>query len=164
MTTGAASRTPRQAKHPCNREATIGESGKGAYVEEVFEGHLKFWAFVAFAAIWLWAGLEMEGSLMTRAIAGVIVAGILFFVGMISLVLPLALAPLALFSAWFFAHGMHPAERARAIEALRQERQRQAEIAARARAMAPPAQRHNGLLLALLALWAGWRIGKDDEA
>lgn len=124
---------------------------------------LRFWAVVAFGAIWLWAGLEVGGGLWVRAIVGLIVAMVLFFIGMVALVLPLILVPLALLSAWLFARAMHPGERAREIESLRQARRARLEIETRAQAMTPPAQRHNTVLLGLLALWLGWQLGKDKD-
>lgn len=141
----------------------MSEASKGEYIEEVFEDHLRFWAAVAFGVIWLWAGLEMDGDLWVRTVAGFILAAVLFFLGMIALVLPLILALLALSSAYLVARDMHPGERAREIEAIRQARQTRLEMEARARAMAPPAQRHNTVLLGLLALWLGWQLGKDKD-
>lgn len=133
------------------------------YIEEVLEDHLYFWAAVAFGAIWLWAGLEVGGGLWVRAIVGLIVAMVLFFIGMVGLVLPLILVPSALLSAWLFARAMHPDERAREIESLRQARRARLEVETQAQTMTPPAQRHHTVLLGLLALWLGWQLGKDKD-
>ncbi len=136
--------------------------GLGAYIGKVFEGHWWFWTYSAplWITLWLWL-IEDQ-----RFIVALMLAVLLWFLGTVALLIPLAAAILALTSALFVGAGLTPLQRQVAVQHDIVER------AARAQAATHPAtaptptrpapQRVHWIWPLLLGLWIGHAWGKDD--
>jgi xanthosine utilization system XapX-like protein len=129
------------------------------YAEAVWEGHFLFWNVVSMLTGWVWlVWAEDMGGL-----AAGVVEGVLWALGSLLLVLPIALALLAGLSGWLVGAGLSPVERWRVVESIRAAEASKARTAAPAPAVkAQPRPASSGWLVPLLlGLWIGSAWGDD---
>jgi hypothetical protein len=129
------------------------------YAEAVWEGHFLFWNVLIMLIGWAWL-VWAEG--MGWLAAGV-VEGVLWALGYLLLVLPIALGLLAGLSAWLVGAGLSPVERWRVVESIRAAEASEARTFASApAATAQPRPASSGWLVPLLlGLWIGSAWGDD---
>lgn len=153
-----AAPVPRVASPPARRPAWSAV-GLGAYMAEVFVPHWIFWIFSAPVGIMLWLWLVDDQMF----IVALILAVLLWFLGSVALLIPIAAALLALASAFFIGAGLTPPQRHVAVQHAIAARAAQAQAtAATSMSSAPQPRRGNWVWPLLLGLWIGSAWGGDE--
>ncbi|MFN3612056.1 hypothetical protein [Tepidimonas sp.] len=158
LTARATRLAPHPAAHRPGRPAWS-PLGLGRYVGEVFALHWAFWMLTAPVGITLWFWLVDDQELLVALILGVL----LWLLGSVVLVIPLATAVLALASALVVGAGLTPLQRQAAVQQAQAERAVRAQAApADAPAATSAPQRVHWVWPLLLGLWIGSAWGGDE--
>ena len=149
---------PRVVRQPPLRPSWSPQ-GLGGYVGEVFAQHWTFWLFTAPAWITLWFWVVEDEMFLVALILGVL----LWLLGSVILIIPIAAGLLALASSFLAGAGLTPPQRQAVVQHAAAERalRRQA-AAALAAPTAPPPRRGSWVWPLLLGLWIGSAWGQDD--
>ncbi|TSE20589.1 hypothetical protein Talka_00939 [Tepidimonas alkaliphilus] len=154
-----ACRSPRRAAHQPSVRPPWSPQGLGGYIGEVFERHWMFWFFTAPAWITLWFWVAEDQMFLVALILGVL----LWLLGSVILIIPIAAGLLALASSFLAGAGLTPLQRQAVVQhaAAERARQRQTAVAVAAPTTSPP-QRGSWVWPLLLGLWIGSAWGADD--
>lgn len=152
-----ATRTaPRVARHRPGRPSWSAQ-GLGSYLGEVFEQHWVVWMLAAPVAVTLWFWLVEDQMFLVALILGVL----LWLIGSVILVIPLAAGLLALASALAVGAGLTPPQRQAVVQHAAAQRAAWAQAAAATPPSAPP-RRGSWVWPLLIGLWIGSAWGADE--
>lgn len=154
-----AFRSPLRAVRQPPARPSWSPQGLGGYIGEVFAQHWTFWLLTAPAWITLWFWVIEDQMFLVALILGVL----LWLLGSVILVIPIAAGLLALVSSFLAGAGLTPLQRQAVVQHAAAERalRRQA-AAAVAAPTAPPHRRGSWVWPLLLGLWIGSAWGQDD--
>lgn len=155
-----ASRSPPPAARQQPMRPSWSPQGLGSYVGEVFEQHWLFWMFTAPVAITLWFWLVEDQMFLVALILGVL----LWLLGSVILVIPVAAALLALASSLIVGAGLTPLQRQAVVQHAVAERALRAQAWAASVELPTTSASRRGSWIwpLLLGLWIGSAWGKDD--